>query len=642
MKRFTAILGLVLILLPQEALGKELYETVRELTRTELLLDDQALDDVELPVKNFTAQIYPQKEAPLTADDVTNALRREYQKLCGKSDNDKKRDIGTCPSLAEQIRAYVDREERIRTLGRDLQIIASSYESAVDGFPERVINLPLRYTSIVKLWETGTGSTLERAGSGLIIRVNGIKEDDATMAQKFDALASVLQTFKGQDLDKFVGAVWRYQHGYRYVTGQRVAEYPPPPDIPESGGGSERRYLKERWPDIESALAGVYSSLPATFDPPLRKKEIVLFRIPKKFQDKLPEGAIVWAYFENIGTGTTVKLSGDAGLQWRTPVEPVEPALKSSTGAAILGGTYPPEPVSGGGLCLHPFARLGYLCRPLLRNTDKGCTTDPPKDNVILLTTCKADTAKPETLTGPDVCIDVSYRIKREGNAGSASSELPYEVCQPNQETEYRNTIGNTMCYVGQCVEQSLEAHRLIGGRSPFVPGDEAYPWDSCVQRDPEFATLLTPPPATTSWFPSYRPEELIRSLDSALCQTNGLPPQMPPVLCSFAPEHRIRLPLQTYLETAGQLANQAQEHATPTAGLQHLSEGLGARLGTSLYREYLLRAGHVLGEITSMTTDLFTSLAKMKFTREMCPRNGALENGLTSHGACASSSGSP
>src|SRR6185503_16440480 len=58
-------------------------------------------------------------------------------------------------------------------------------------------------------------------------------------------------------------------------------------------------------------------------------------------------------------------------------------------------------------------------------------------------------------------------------------------TCTPGTETTYKNTIGNNACYLGQCVEESLELHRVTGGRSPATVGDEAFPWDDPNTGDP-------------------------------------------------------------------------------------------------------------------------------------------------------------
>ncbi len=107
--------------------------------------------------------------------------------------------------------------------------------------------------------------------------------------------------------------------------------------------------------------------------------------------------------------------------------------------------------------------------------------------------------------------------------------ERQIPVCTPGTESEYKNTIGNNACYIGQCVEESLELHRLTGGRSPATVGDGAFPHDN-PGMGTALATILRSVPATNPPLPSYRPQMVTRILEDALCQLQGLPAATPPV----------------------------------------------------------------------------------------------------------------
>jgi hypothetical protein len=463
------------------------------------------------------------------------------------------------------------------------------------------------------------------------------------------ALAGTLNGLKKPD--EFTAAVWRYQHGYRFIRGERLAEFPPPPTPDsESGPGTERQYIFKRWENVETALEAIrVALLTVPLDPPLRKKEIVYFRVPKKYLDLLPENVIVWAYHENVGGD--VGISGDVGLQWKIPIEPIFPSLISDPEGAcpgatpgdqdqdcpgIDGGRYPPPPEKledgvlvpkdGVGLCTHPFARLGYLCAPITAPPGEKCIVEAePEDGAIILTRCQIEPEGSETSAGPDVCQDIGYRLEPVGVPPIPEEENPDYICTPNRETWYLNSIGNHLCYMGQCIEQSMEGHRLLSGRSPFSVQDEAFPWDSCEARDPQFANFLTPPPGNTvTSFPAYRPGWLIQTLDTAFCQLNGLPPQALPTLCGFQATRRLTLPLVTHLNTAFSLLSQSEEIASPTQGFERIVGGIGARIGTDLYTRYLRRTGRPFGEITTMAAEVLENLTKITFPLDMCQRNAA------------------
>jgi len=72
------------------------------------------------------------------------------------------------------------------------------------------------------------------------------------------------------------------------------------------------------------------------------------------------------------------------------------------------------------------------------------------------------------------------------------------DVCAPGQVMQYKNRIGNNLCYIGQCVEESSELHRMTGTQSPATVGDPSNAWD-----DPQTGTALgnavTNPPLTSA-----------------------------------------------------------------------------------------------------------------------------------------------
>jgi hypothetical protein len=219
----------------------------------------------------------------------------------------------------------------------------------------------------------------------------------------------------------------------------------------------------------------------------------------------------------------------------------------------------------------------------------------------------------------PSECIADKERLSER--AESVLHSLPL-ACEPGCASQYHNTIGNNLCFSGQCVEQSLEEHRLIPGRETFVDQGESFPWDSCSAPDPahEQINLTLLPPQHITQFPSYNPAELVHSMDIALCQLNGLPALTPPVLCSFDVRRRFRFPQPEFTRVAESLVNQTEESALPSYYLQRLAPSVGTRVGTSLYVSYLQPATKSFKDLTDLATSLLEHISQTSFPATMCP----------------------
>lgn len=197
--------------------------------------------------------------------------------------------------------------------------------------------------------------------------------------------------------------------------------------------------------------------------------------------------------------------------------------------------------------------------------------------------------------------------------------ERQVPVCAPGTETTYKNTIGNNACYVGQCVEESLELHRLTGGRSPATVGDEAFPFD-----DPDMgsalATTLRSVPVTNPPLPSYRPEAVMRTLEDALCQLQGLPASTPPHLCAFSSSRRLELPLASGVETTQSIIFGAEEQRDETMLVRQIASALGSRIGTDMQGQYLRIGTRTLSEVVALANSLLRDMLSVHFPANMCP----------------------
>lgn len=218
-------------------------------------------------------------------------------------------------------------------------------------------------------------------------------------------------------------------------------------------------------------------------------------------------------------------------------------------------------------------------------------------------------------------CADAIDPLKMDPRVAALkeSVERRDDVCTPATETNYMNRIGNNICYIGQCAEQSVELHRITGGRSPAVTQDGVSPF-----ADPQTGTalgnLLSNPPLSQYRFPAYRPELLVRTLDEALCQSAGLPALMPPALCAAEATRQLQLTRVTGLETALGLVRQNTEQNIDLRDTLNLARGIGVRTGTELYSDYLRESSRSFAEVIGMATRLLEQLNTISFPTEMCP----------------------
>lgn len=198
------------------------------------------------------------------------------------------------------------------------------------------------------------------------------------------------------------------------------------------------------------------------------------------------------------------------------------------------------------------------------------------------------------------------------------------DVCGPGQTEVYKNTIGNNMCYIGQCVEESVELHRLTGAQSPATVGDESFPYHDPQTGSPLGNALLNPPISSTQ-LPIYRPQQIVNQLEAELCQLQGLPPLTPSILCSYSPATRLEHPLIDPISNAESLLVNIQVQRETTNRTLSLALGLGARLGTTMYAEYLHSASRSLADVLGIAVKLFKEISVIDFPTVMCPIDGTL-----------------
>ncbi len=421
MKRILLLTGfLPLLLASQTVFGASsassssapstLYERIKQETEQELVTNT-----VEPEVVAYVRAVMRTLNETVSDDDVTAAVKKDDTQLCGT------RAIGTsgktqmgCAELGNRIRSIVAQEQRVRALGRSLQLVATSYELPISHTPGQGVRLVQDIRGIVNIWgteATGTGSAA-LSGSGARTRTKAV--DAAVMRPLLETLGNALRNLNPEQR---TAAVWRYQYGVRLVRNDRLPDFPKPFEDTVSGPGTERQYLFNRWAAVENALAAVWNAVKNNAaSPPLQPNETILYVFPDTLlKETLPDNILVWVRTD--GPGVPQRF-GDSGLQWILPLEPVLPSLLNTGGDPIRGGTYPPPPMDGTlpadgrGLCSDPESARGYLCRAFTPASGEACPADPanPLDLAkINLVTCKDETQKHTTLAGPDVCRGIAY-----------------------------------------------------------------------------------------------------------------------------------------------------------------------------------------------------------------------------------------
>ncbi len=423
--------GLLLALMPGTAAAIEtsLYRRMREITEHELLFKQ-----AELSVERFVPKIYPEPSHNVEEEDIARALRREHELFCtGEQEAGTVGFQGTCTGAEKNIRKLATQTQWIRTVGRDLQSIATSYEAPLDDImdPTGQSSLLLLLASILNIWQ----SDAERYGSVAAGSAVSVESTPEGVQTGIDAVAEILRLLvedvsaddvlqncikiignetvcdaeygggKKQDIEKLTGAVWRYRYGY-----QQVRDAEGQCENSGQGDGTELQYLRARWCDLEDALDQIRGLLQS-------------------------DGGVVSyhsAAIEDIGVIVWMR-SDDVGLAWSLATEPVLPSLDCTDATeapmecvdtAILGGTYPdppPEPPPGTGLCGQPFGRQSYLCRPL---EGEWCPSPAPlpEGSVFSLTECRIPPFTEQypggppiqtrlTESGPNMCTPGGWRL---------------------------------------------------------------------------------------------------------------------------------------------------------------------------------------------------------------------------------------
>lgn len=638
--RRIAMLLIGLVLLPPllsplpMAHAKPLYDTIKE--DSEKQLQSAGADD---EVAKFVEAIAKEKKWGVTQEEIAQIMKGDSG-VCAK--HPEINGYG-CFTILAEIKNLVTMESSVRLAGRRLQSIATSYELPVSEIPGRSSTISGDLNGVVNLWKAGTGS-VTASGSGNTIPTVAIEDKDM-ISPLLQNLAGVLG---GLSKEERIGAVWKYQYGERLVRGQRAPTFPAPTVLATDGcDKTERRMHCKRWENVENALDAIWTELRKKYG---TNPELPVFylTVPKELEGELPDDIILWARMDKDPKHP----AGDVGLQWKYPFEPVLPSLTDEKGDPILGGNYPPAPLpkgeekaaqtteggrtlttkeqaaqkreevkkeeekkeEGSGLCSMSFALRGYLCHPVTQSSAQGCPKpeDADKDAVTLVG-CTFEGKEKTTEVGPDVCQDILWQ------ATDKEKKPTTNVCTPEALTKYRNTIGNNLCFIGQCVEQSLETHRVTGGRTPAGVQDRAFPNDDLLAGSP-LGNFLTAPTAGHPILPAYKPLVPVREFEAALCALVGLPAGTSSALCTIAANRRADAPLGDSLSTILSIADIGAAQSLTSAEAASLAESVGTRMGTDLYARNLRVMSKTLAEVLGVASKLLKEMQSIDFPTEMCP----------------------
>lgn len=372
-----------------------------------------------------------QTNLTLKETDIDAALQRDLTTLCASKAPD-----GTalaaepCNRLLGDILTVIEREQRIRDLGRSLQAVATSYELPIRDGQRGDVAVNTSVAGIIGAWRVRTqDDDAPGTATGLLLR--SVSVDPDISKPRGESIADAYEDAGASPAEKEEqkrALVWRYAAGVRLVAGERPT-YPAPAEYPD-GGQPERQYLFKRWNAVEGPLQGLWGAVRALpLNPPLRRGEVALLQFET---DGLPENVQFWGFLERTANG---EIDGDVGLQWIIPVDPVFPSLvrEGDSEQPVEGGTYPPDPAEsaapgakvqdGRALCAGPIARRGYLCRAADASADVTCEEEAPDaEGAIVLSSC--------TEENPEEEEDVAWCcMPATGEDAATCTQTPEEAC---------------------------------------------------------------------------------------------------------------------------------------------------------------------------------------------------------------------
>jgi len=511
MKKFfhlsLGLLALSALLIP-DGTSAGIYEWARALTNYEYL-------GIDGPISGFIIhkQVFNRPDTdPFSDSDVNDAMEYRTDNICKRRQEIK--GVLSCKAIAQPVRDIARREELVRTLERDLQVIALGYELPITDHSIEPMSLAPRMPSIIRIWQSSSdwiySPVTERR-----VRSQSFptKEEDPVLYDlvmgKKDGDGNIIKPgikqLAGDDMAR------RYRWGLKTVKREdpqleNCSKWYECKDWLKCWGKQDndtelkplfvRGCSTDPEASLEDMLQKVLDHLHATiiFDPPLQHGETVIFP-----PWELNEDTFMWVHMNYA------RKKDDIGLGHILPLEPMMlkldcdwendeygtpacvPGIVGDTcyegspspeckNGAILGGMYlnpPREPPLTEKVCTMPFSSHGYLCKEI---DQMRCPPQEPEnpfeplpDEGIVLTRCDPDNLTGVTWkmeSGQDACRFGGWRFNPVGYKNS-SGEL-----EPIIDTPSRDNIINRPYHCSNCAVDLFCGNGEASG--PGCSGDVA------------------------------------------------------------------------------------------------------------------------------------------------------------------------
>lgn len=281
-------------------------------------------------------------------------------------------------------------------------------------------------------------------------------------------------------------------------------------------------------------------------------------------------------------------------------------------------------------------------CASILTNKSCEANFGPDSCSVIPLDPDRVqemiDTANEEPKSCPQARFEFEPRIR------SLVESFPVP-CDPNCKVRYENTIGNNLCYISQCIEQSTERDRILPGRVPFVTQDQKFAWDACISEPKPIGDLAAVPGLQIANIPPYRGEQIIKEFERALCNIGGGATSPIPAECEMPDSVTFGLPLSTYASTAERALSQKQLVVSEMDAVSRSMSNVASRIGTELYLEYMNTGIRYFNDLINSLNGILQGMGDISFPTMMCSRynpQGCFTYDAVSSAASSSSSLTP
>lgn len=597
MRRLSILIGILLFLGPVTAVGAGVFDAIFEDAKQTQSLGYPSGAMMDYVINEMRS--WNDDGVELTENDIKAAVNGDITTLCSNKTTPAGAPItfdfgaaltvaGSCDGLKSSILSLIEHEQTADQLGQDLIAIANGSELAIADEGDRPVNMARIALLLRRVW-AGTST--------------GITPWDPTANPALSSLTSALTS--EPDLEK---TVLRYRYGY--FRDQREVDQ----TFALTGNA------------VGTALQSVASALGITGT------------------DQTVEGEYAVPALNAKGVGLWVR-KDDLGLYWITPKNFDYPTIRPA-------GTYPSIPTNGETLgnpfsavgavgnaslftplCNRTIARHGYLCRPLPPE-DPLCS-EPDDPAKITLIRC-GDARESTHDFGPDICAGITNLFKddgtplidpaRPGHLNPALTPVdPRGVCTPESKTLYQDDISSHACFVGHCIEQSLNGHSLVPNRNTVLVQEATSPYLAYWRDDPKLGLYTEAAGNAPYPLPSYIGHELLRDAEARFCLLNNKAPYPLSALCAYRENQQNQhlATNQMYQENA--TVRDMVRVGTSQDRFLELFTAIGYRASLDQSMEVTRKVFFSLSGFVQQIADLLQELSRAPLTEQACPWTGPL-----------------